>query len=308
LGEILSDQPSSVPLTPFGTVFTGVTPGGEPIFRTENFDGLTWRAAATYEINDQINAFLTYARGRTPEIIAVSSFDFSPEDFDILDDEKVDAVEGGVKGVFLDGALFADLSVYYYDYRDFQTSQIVNGQIIALNAGDARSIGVETSFNWQITDTVSAGGNYGFNDFEFTTGAFDGNRPRLSPEHAISLYGEVTHSLAETGAELFLRPSFTWQSEVFFDNDNDRSDLQSVETGRLPGFEDTIVDELQESYALLNLRGGVTFQNFTLEAFATNLLDKEYIIDAGNTGDGFGIPTFIRGEPRLYGVNLRAEF
>lgn len=39
-------------------------------------------------------------------------------------------------------------------------------------------------------------------------------------------------------------------------------------------------------------------------AFVTNALDEKYIKDAGNTGDAFGIPTFIAGSPRYYGVTV----
>ena len=39
-----------------------------------------------------------------------------------------------------------------------------------------------------------------------------------------------------------------------------------------------------------------------------NLTNKRYLIDAGNTGGGFGIPTYIAGEPRFYGVELGAKF
>jgi outer membrane receptor protein involved in Fe transport len=40
------------------------------------------------------------------------------------------------------------------------------------------------------------------------------------------------------------------------------------------------------------------------EAFVTNLFDQAYIKDAGNTGDAFGIATFIAGEPRFFGVSV----
>lgn len=43
-------------------------------------------------------------------------------------------------------------------------------------------------------------------------------------------------------------------------------------------------------------------------AYARNLLDKDYLLDAGNTGDAFGIPTFIPAEPRLYGAQLTVRF
>ncbi len=44
------------------------------------------------------------------------------------------------------------------------------------------------------------------------------------------------------------------------------------------------------------------------EAYVSNALDEEYLIDAGNTGDGFGIPTFISGPPRFYGVRVSKTF
>lgn len=64
---------------------------------------------------------------------------------------------------------------------------------------------------------------------------------------------------------------------------------------------------------LVNVRAGVGFggeggDRFELAAFARNLFNKDYLLDAGNTGGGFGIPTYIPAEPRLYGVQLSAKF
>nr|WP_010160407.1 TonB-dependent receptor [Sphingomonas sp. PAMC 26617] len=47
---------------------------------------------------------------------------------------------------------------------------------------------------------------------------------------------------------------------------------------------------------------------YSIGGFARNLLDRKYLIDAGNTGGGFGIPTYIRGEPRVYGVEVSGRF
>jgi outer membrane receptor protein involved in Fe transport len=38
------------------------------------------------------------------------------------------------------------------------------------------------------------------------------------------------------------------------------------------------------------------------------LLDQDYIRDAGNTGDAIGLPTFIAGEPRFYGLQASVKF
>jgi outer membrane receptor protein involved in Fe transport len=97
-------------------------------------------------------------------------------------------------------------------------------------------------------------------------------------------------------------PTYTWQSKLFFDNDNDIPALQS--TG------DKIQDEFQTPYGLLNLRVAFkpTDAKWKLEAFASNLLNQDYIKDAGNTGGAFGIPTFIAGEPRYFGASFSITY
>ena len=66
----------------------------------------------------------------------------------------------------------------------------------------------------------------------------------------------------------------------------------------------------QRGYTLVNLRAGLELAEgrYRIGGFARNLTNKRYLIDAGNTGGGFGIPTYIAGEPRFYGVELGAKF
>ncbi|MEO1554750.1 MAG: TonB-dependent receptor, partial [Pseudomonadota bacterium] len=117
---------------------------------------------------------------------------------------------------------------------------------------------------------------------------FPGNRLRLSPDHTASIAARFLVELPF--GELRLVPSYTWQDEVFFDNTE--RDLIS-----------------EDAYGLLNLNADLDFGNgFGIEAYVTNALDEEYIIDAGNTGDAFGIPTFIAGPPRFYGARLSYTF
>ena len=91
-----------------------------------------------------------------------------------------------------------------------------------------------------------------------------------------------------------------------FDDDNDRPALQQPPNALVA---DNLQDEVQDGYVLVNARLGYTFsERFTIEAFVTNLFDEDYIKDAGNTGDAVGLPTFIAGEPRLYGVQASVRF
>ena len=73
---------------------------------------------------------------------------------------------------------------------------------------------------------------------------------------------------------------------------------------------DFVQDEYQKGYALVSARVGYALGGgaYRIEAFIENALDKEYIKDAGNSGDALGLPTFIAGEPRTYGVQLTARF
>jgi outer membrane receptor protein involved in Fe transport len=42
--------------------------------------------------------------------------------------------------------------------------------------------------------------------------------------------------------------------------------------------------------------------------FVSNVFDKEYLVDAGNTGGSFGNPTFVAGPPRFVGVEFNMAF
>lgn len=66
----------------------------------------------------------------------------------------------------------------------------------------------------------------------------------------------------------------------------------------------------QGPVTLINARAGVSFfdDRFELAGFIRNAADEDYLLDAGNTGGAFGIPTFIPAEPRFYGGQLTARF
>ncbi|HQP19193.1 MAG TPA: TonB-dependent receptor, partial [Phenylobacterium sp.] len=133
----------------------------------------------------------------------------------------------------------------------------------------------------------------------FGNGLFKGNSFRLSPDDSVS-FG-LKASFDVLGGTLAFTPTYTWQSKVFFDSNNDLPKFQSA---------DKIQDEVQGAYGLLNFKVGYTPANgpWAVEAFVTNALNEKYIKDAGNTGDAFGIATFIAGEPRYYGMSFSLKY
>jgi iron complex outermembrane receptor protein len=47
---------------------------------------------------------------------------------------------------------------------------------------------------------------------------------------------------------------------------------------------------------------------YEVAGFIRNAFDEDYLLDAGNTGGAFTIPTFIPAEPRFYGLEVTAKF
>jgi iron complex outermembrane receptor protein len=260
----------------------------------DSFTSWVGRAVLGYKLSETINTYASISRGRRPNMINVS--DTGTDD---VPAEIVWSYELGMKGSAADGRFVYDLSLYYYDYTNFQAS-VQNDTpppfFVTTNAGKAHALGFEASLFARFSDNVNGWFNYGYIDGGFN--AFDddgtyqqlaGNRFRMTPKQSVSLGLDWTIPLSN-GDSLYLRPSWNWRGHVYFEDENQ------------PGIE-------QDSYGLLNLRMGWRFnQNWDLGLWGNNLTNEEYLIDAGNTGLLFGIPTVIPGADRSYGVSLRAKF
>jgi len=288
----------------FGLTFQA-TPRTDQDF-TDN--GFTWRGYARYTPTPDTSLYAIYARGRRPQVLTAAPpfVPGGPARFVNAPAETVDSYEVGAKAALLDRTLYLDGAIFYYKYNNFQTTEQVGTVFITSNAGKADSYGFEAQLRYNPTQNLRLFANYAFNHGRFRSGVFNGNRFRLSPDHTFS--AGMTLGADVPGGRLDFTPAVTYQSKVFFDNDNDRPDLQTVARGKIVA--DTVQDEFQNGFALVSARVGYNFSGsrFRIEAFVENLLDKDYIKDAGNTGDSIGMATFIPGEPRTYGVQLTARF
>lgn len=266
---------------------------------SDTYSSFVGRLAANYSITKEIEAYATVSKGRRPNVIqyrSVPGANFaSTYEVEKLNDEIVYGYELGLKGLSNNQQFYYDVAGFYYDYSDFQTQSIEDLQVLTKDAGNATAYGFEFSSRWQVSKIVNLFGNYAFIDASFDDADSDGNEQeyagntfRLTPKHSFALGFELNVSFAE-GWDAFLRPSYNYKSKVYFEEDNGE-------------------DVMQDAYGLLNMRGGIQRRGIQLELFVNNVLDEEYIIDAGNTGRNFGIPTYIAGPPRFFGAELSYRF
>ena len=299
-----ADQPGSAIFAGLGvpgvSLLGAVDTAGLVFRASDDFDAWLPRFNALYRVTEDVNLYATISRGRRSPVIDLNA-SASPAGpvprLTIVPAETVWNYEGGVKAAI--GSFSGALSVFYQDYSNFQTSFFnEQGQTVPVNAGTAGNLGVEVEGAWRAASWLRVFANYAYIDAQIdepdddSVSAIDfvGSRFRLQSRHTASGGVDLNFDLNDD-IELFATPTATYASEQFFEIPN--TDLLS-----------------EDGYVLVNLRAGVRFGDgrFELSGFARNLFDEEYLIDAGNTGGVFATPTFVAGEPRLYGVQAAVRF
>jgi len=271
---------------------------GEVSEKSEYYKSIVGRFLARYTINDNFSTYAGYARGRRPNVIQLRA-DAQTE---ILEDENVNNYELGVKGIVSD-RLFIDAAFYFYDYNDFQTRAWVADQesgeyqLIVKDGGKAHAYGFESGLRYALNQNIQFHATYAYIHARFdekdsygNDQEYSGNSFRLTPDHTWSIFANIGHNFSNS-FKLYILPSYTFKSHHYFEDDNTE------------GLE-------QDAYGLLNLQAGIYYFPYHMELnlFAYNILDKDYLVSAGNSGNLFGIPTFVPGSPQIYGVRLKWDF
>lgn len=219
---------------------------------------------------------------------------FSNAELAPFDSEKLTAYESGFKARLAGDTLQLSGALFYYDYQDIQTFvQVSTGGITVLkldNVDKAEVRGLDFDLAWRPIRGLELRTGVGYVDTEL--GAFVSE---LGPQPA--------------GKQLPNAPKWTFDGLASYEWPVGAQYTMSV--GVDASYTDSVFKEALNfgylaapSYWLTNARVafGAADAHWELAAWAHNLGDEEYIVDAFDNGVGNGIRLF--GEPRTYGLTL----
>lgn len=133
----------------------------------QSWEAVTGRFVVDWKPTDDVMAYASYARGykggganppRPGLDSRVVQYKALPETFD---PEYLNAFELGVKSTLLDDRMRLNATAFYYDYKDYQVSQIVDR--ISLNENfNAESMGLELEMMYHVTPNFRLDANFGY--------------------------------------------------------------------------------------------------------------------------------------------------
>ncbi len=287
-------------------------------YAAETGDG-SWsgQASIAYDVNRDILAYATYARGNKSGGINMAGIpnraDGSPSLINaVVEPEEVTTLEVGQKSQLFDRRQTANLAVYATEITDFQATVVDSGpgslRGYLANIEEVQVRGVELDLSYRPTDNVSGYATLAYTDGEYasfengpcplerigsSTAACDLSGvelPGVSP-WAASAGGEVRRPtfLGALEGDAFIGADASYRSAYFSDASASRF---------------TRIDD----YTIVNLRAGFrAADGWEVFAFAKNAFDEDYLsfvsVQSGNSGLVIGNP----GDPRTVGVTVRVR-
>ena len=142
----------------------------------QSWNAWTGRAVVDWKPNDRVMYYASLSRGykggganppRADIDTSVIQYQPLPE---LFKPEYVTAVEIGSKLIGFDGQLSFNSTIFYYDYKDYQVSQIVDR--ISLNENfDAKSMGLELEASYRASRNFRVDANFGYLKTKISAGS-----------------------------------------------------------------------------------------------------------------------------------------
>lgn len=276
------------------------------------FDSIDPKVSLNYRFTDDIFAYASFTTGFKSGgynygTVADPTDPTNPDKIALFKPEDIKAYEVGIKTSWFDRALTLNVSAFHYDYTNIQTqvqffTPVTSLQV--LNAGGARSCGVEVELNAAPTRNLRIFGSASYLDAEyeeFMTG--DGSRPSLgvldlkgftipqSPEYSFNLGASYTIPMGE--GDLILRGDYQRVGRTYHTVFNMKRDSQAAY-----GLANAFITYEQDRWS-----AGVWMRNITDEFVKQGLS-----LGSGLLGGGGGYSTGSIAPPRTYGATIGFKY
>ncbi|MEY4270484.1 MAG: hypothetical protein RLZZ58_1700 [Pseudomonadota bacterium] len=275
------------------------------------------RVALSYNNDNGLLLFANWARGSKP-----GGIDTTDQNGNVTDGEfkpeSVDAFELGGKFTGANGRLILNASLFYSIYKDQQIGTIDSSGPVAIsrtdNIGESKSRGVEAELQWAPVDSLFLRAAYTYTrskysdyvpprcsnvdsaDTQTSNCSFNGKTAPFTPKHQLNMsarfeqdFGSDSNAWIEVDTR-FVSKRFMSAANLFW----------------LPSYNQT------------DLRAGIDFGNFGIEAYVENLLKNKDPRTGTSTVDygyfdlnSFNLPrgALVALAPRqTFGVKLSAKF
>ncbi|MCU0976631.1 MAG: TonB-dependent receptor [Steroidobacteraceae bacterium] len=287
--------------------WTNVQHNGRSIDQSREEKEWTGTLKAAYRFNDEVMAYVSGARGYkaggfnldrvqsnnglssgTTGIVPVNDTSF-PAEF-------VDSYEVGVRTTWLDGNLLLNATLFYQEYEDFQLNSFLGTSFVVRSIPELTSEGVDAEVLWQTGGwMLQAGLTYAdtkYGDDPLPDAGLvllPGSRASFAPEWS---------GTASVGYEWTVGDSLRLRGHVggkYMSDYNTGSDLDP--------------EKLQEAFWVANARLvlGSANDRWSVELWAQNLTDEDYIQVAFDTPLQTGSWNAYLAAPRTYGATLRVS-
>ena len=310
-----------------------------PQFYTAQFDdwNVSGDAKLSYELTPDVLAYLSYGRSFKTGGINLNGLPLDGASNPIqaaatIQPEKVNHYEAGLKTQFLGRTATLNLSAFWTDVDDFQTT-VTNGQYAVVrgylaNADKVRVRGVEADFSIRPTDSFNAYVNAAVTDHEYVRFVDAPCPPELSggtiatgsqAPGAPGVPGALSPANCDISGQ-WLPGISKWAVSYGAQYDFPAARLLGREGHAYVGFDGSYRTRWSSNasrsaytdvsgYALANLRVGFRDDDrWDVYAWLRNAFDKDYFeflsVPSGNTGLVSGQP----GDPRTWGATVQIRF
>ena len=286
----------------------GVLAGNVPINSSlrSSDDVFTYSVAPRFELNDRASLYARVAKGYRPggpNVIAPNAPAGTPASFN---PDTVTSYEAGFKGETVGRTFSLDLAVFHIDWKNIQLLTVVNGFGVNTNGSSAKSDGAEFTATVRPMSGVSLSVNGAYTrarlsgDAPAFVGGLKGDRLPFTPPLSVSANADYAWAVGGD-AKAFLGASARYLSRQNADFDATFRTANGRQR-RVP------------AYTVVDLRAGVDFKHFGIEAFVRNVTDSH-----GRTSTGVltasGLPVSPNGaletgviRPRTIGLSLSVAY